>query len=128
MLEHAWIKLKDGMQNKSNNLDDVIRLHDDYLDEILTKAMLTPAYETLNMQIQQVVQTVLRLCALEETLIFDANTALQRKRNSRQELDYSTFSAVSSVNLRSLSLDTSTTSPPGTIEGVSSKLLSNYIV
>ena len=90
VLETAWHKLETGIQSRAHNLDDIIMLHDNYLDEILNKALLTPAYETLNLQIQQVIQTVLRFCGLEDALIFDANTSMQRRRstNTNTNINY----------------------------------------
>lgn len=53
----------------SQCLDDVISAHDVYLNEILDRALLAPQHETLNMQLQQLLQVILRFCSLEETLI-----------------------------------------------------------
>lgn len=68
VLETAWIKLEEKV-NQANCYDDCIDAHDNYLLEILEKALLTPRYEPLNILIQQLLQTVLRFCSLEETLI-----------------------------------------------------------
>lgn len=115
VLETAWHKLERGIQSRANNLDDIIMLHDNYLDEILSKALLTPAYETLNLQIQQVIQTVLRFCGLEDALIFDANTSMQRKRSSQAGVG---------INTSSWSVEDSVLeNPVGTIEGVPSYVI-----
>jgi gamma-tubulin complex component 3 len=119
VLETSWLKLQDGIRNCANNLDDLISLHDSYLDEILTKSMLTPAYEMLNMQIQQVIQTVLRFCGLEEALLFDANTSMQRKRSQKMDMESSSISAGTWGVIDESVLD----NPAGTVEGVPSYVI-----
>ena len=114
VLETAWHKLQDGINNKANNLDDVISLHYSYLDEILNKALLVPVYESLNMQIQQVIQTVLRFCGLEDALIFDANTSMQRKHSMRVDIETNSIASGTWGVVDESLLE----NPVGTIEGV----------
>ena len=114
VMETAWEKLKDGIMNRANNLDDVVALHDCYLDEILNKALLTPVYELLNMQMQQVIQTILRFCGLEEALLFDANNAMQRKQNTQHErMNTSVLSGNWGVTE-----DSGIDNPVGTVDGI----------
>jgi len=59
-------------------LDDIIKAHDCYLDEIQDRALLSTAHEALNLQIQQMIQSILRFCALEETLLAGKKNTLFR--------------------------------------------------
>ncbi len=68
VLETAWIHLEEALK-KATCLDDVILAHDAYLNEILDRALLSSHHEVLNIQLQQLLQIILRFCHLEETLI-----------------------------------------------------------
>jgi hypothetical protein len=59
--------------NNVNNIDDIIRIHDEYLNEILERASLSFENEILNLQIQKLLQSILRFCSLENTLITGNN-------------------------------------------------------
>jgi hypothetical protein len=50
VLESAWKTLLEGLHG-AKNLDDVIRVHDAYLNEILDRALLTQQHEHLNTQV-----------------------------------------------------------------------------
>jgi gamma-tubulin complex component 3 len=68
VLETAWADLQSTIR-EAQCLDDVITAHDAYLNEVLDKALLAPHHEGLNLQVQQLLHTVLRFCNMEETLI-----------------------------------------------------------
>lgn len=111
-MESAWIKLKEGILTaKSLNEVTMIRqitimcyclfnpyyfffwyiqiisLHDNYLSDILFRGLLTSNHETLNMQIQLLLQAIFRFCLLESSLLNDANVAVSRKRILNEERD-----------------------------------------
>ena len=50
VLESAWSTLLEGLK-RAKNLDDVIRTHDAYLQDILERALLAPHHENLNTQV-----------------------------------------------------------------------------
>ena len=80
VVETAWVKLVAGIEQASC-LDDIIRCHDAYLEEIQERALLSEEHEGLNMQIQLVLQAILRFCNLEETMVGDALSVAARKRH-----------------------------------------------
>lgn len=65
----------------------IILLHDNYLSDILFRGLLTANHETLNMQIQLLLQAIFRFCLLESNLLNDANVAVSRKRILNEERD-----------------------------------------
>lgn len=79
VLETAWIALQEKL-TKATSLDDIILAHDAYLHEIMLRALLTEESEKLNMAIQQLLQTILRFCSLEETLVADAMATSARQK------------------------------------------------
>jgi hypothetical protein len=46
--------------------------------EILDRALLESQHETLYLQIQQMFQSILKFCSLEESLLADAMAAMSR--------------------------------------------------
>ncbi len=84
VLDSEWQALMENISTKVLSLDDLITTHDKYLDNIMQRALLTASDEALFLQLQTMLQAVLRFCALEETLVADAMAALARKR-SRDE-------------------------------------------
>jgi gamma-tubulin complex component 3 len=68
VLESSWVTLEKSL-HQAQSLDQVIDAHDQYLHDILDKALLSPKHETLHMMIQALLQTILRFCSLEETLV-----------------------------------------------------------
>lgn len=50
VLETAWSKLQQNLKY-SKCLDDIIRYHDSYLEEILDRSLLTAHHEQLNLQV-----------------------------------------------------------------------------
>jgi gamma-tubulin complex component 3 len=104
VLETAWVKLQENLI-RAKCLDDIIRFHDRYLEEILDRALLSQPHEQLNLQIQQLLQSILRFCALEESLIADAMAALARKRGA-QGIGNDTTVRSSAFSERSFDLDT----------------------
>ena len=65
------------------------------------------------MQVQQMLQSILRFCSLEETLVVDATAALARRRSLRLEAEERTKGGGwGVVNDRALQ------DPPGTFDGV----------
>lgn len=84
VMESAWVTLQEGL-NRARCMDDVINAHDAYLAEILDRALLGQQHEELNMQVQQMLQSILRFCSLEESLVADAMAAMSRRRAARAE-------------------------------------------
>ena len=79
----------------------------------MDKALLAPQHEAINMQVQQVLQAILRFCSLEETLIADATASLARRRAARAQIDQRTKEGGWGVlNERALE------DPPGSYDGV----------
>ena len=81
VLDSEWQALLDKISTKVRSLDDLIAMHDTYLDKIMQRALLTANDEALFLQLQTMLQAVLRFCALEETLVADAMAALARKQS-----------------------------------------------
>lgn len=79
VLETAWATFHDKI-SQANCLDDVIFAHNKYLDEILDRALLSAQHENLNLQIQQLLQSILKFCTLEDALLADMGVVLARKR------------------------------------------------
>ena len=86
VMESAWATLQQGL-DQAKCLDDVIHAHDSYLNEILERALLSVQHDALNMQVQQMLQSILRFCALEETLLADATAAMTRRLVLQKEVE-----------------------------------------
>lgn len=82
VLESAWNSLQTATE-QAKCLDDVIIAHDAYLSEILSRALLAPEYEEVNLLLQQLLQTILRFCNLEDSLIADSLTSIARRHVAR---------------------------------------------
>lgn len=91
VIETAWVALQHRVAH-AQCLDEVIQAHSHYLDEIHDRALLTSRHESLNMQIQQMLVSVLRFCSLEETLILDALASIARRRALSAAVDRRTAS------------------------------------
>ena len=70
MLESAWNSLQDGLK-RAKNLDDVIKIHDAYLQDILERALLVPHHDNLNNQVR--IFHMNALCSTI-TLLHNSNT------------------------------------------------------
>lgn len=68
VLETSWVQLEERL-DKAQSLEHIIAAHDRYLDEILDRSLLSSKYELLNGALQALLQTILRFCSLEETLV-----------------------------------------------------------
>ena len=68
VMESAWLHLQEQI-DRAASLDEVIRAHNDYLSDILHRGLLTLVHETLNMQVQLLLQSIFRFCHLESALI-----------------------------------------------------------
>jgi gamma-tubulin complex component 3 len=79
VVETAWNTLTQKL-DRANSLDEVVQAHDAYLEEITERALLSSSHEKLNLQLQQMLQSILRFCSLEETLISDALSSVARRR------------------------------------------------
>ena len=77
-MESAWVTLEKGIST-AKSLDDVIKLHDAYLSDIVYRGLLTQTHEALNMQIQLLLQSIFRFCTLESVLLTDATISISRK-------------------------------------------------
>ena len=84
VVESAWSNLESSIAG-AGSLDHVILAHDKYLSEIQDRALLSTQHEILNIQIQQVLQAILRFCSLEDTLIADAHSILSRRQTAQRE-------------------------------------------
>jgi hypothetical protein len=68
VMETSWITLEEKIEN-SKSLNDVIIAHDNYLTEILERSLLSEQYESLNFQLQELLNLILRFCYFEEQLV-----------------------------------------------------------
>ena len=84
VMESAWSSLQSSITGAAS-LDEVILAHDRYLGEIQDRALLSSQHEVLNIQIQQVLQSILRFCSLEDTLIADAHSILSRRQAMQRD-------------------------------------------
>lgn len=114
VLESAWQSLQERLA-KSKCLDDVIRAHDAYLDGILQRSLLTSAHENLNLQLQSMLQSILRFCALEDALLADAMASLARRKARQAEAEAQTKTGNWGTTGRD---DPSLLDPPGSVDGV----------
>ena len=114
VLESAWQSLQETL-TRSKCLDDVIRAHDAYLEGILQRALLTSAHENLNLQLQSMLQSILRFCALEDALLADALASLARRKAREAEAEAQTKAGTWGSTGRE---DPSLLDPPGSIDGV----------
>jgi len=67
-MESAWLVLQDGVI-RARSLDEIIHCHDSYLADILDRALLTAKHEIIHMQIQLLLQSIIRFCHLESSLL-----------------------------------------------------------
>ena len=88
VLESAWNTLRSKMSS-AKCLDEVVTAHDLYLAEIEDRALLTTQHEHLQSQIKEILQSVLRYCNLQETLLSDALSAMARRRSQESTVDVS---------------------------------------
>ena len=98
VLEHEWQLLQEKITNTGNgsgsgsgthtcnSIEDVINAHDNYIERILQRALLTEHDSSLNMQLQLMLSSILRFCSLEDTLMADAMSALARKKSRAQAI------------------------------------------
>ena len=114
VLESAWLMLQDRM-SRSRCLDDVIRAHDAYLEVILQRALLTSAHENLNLQLQSMLQAVLRFCSLEDALVADSLSSLARRKARQAQAEARTKQGTWGSTGRE---DPALLDPPGSVDGV----------
>jgi len=114
VLESAWLMLQDRL-GKSRCLDDVIRAHDAYLEIILQRALLTSAHENLNLQLQGMLQAVLRFCSLEDALVADSLSSLARRKARQAQAEARTKQGAWGSTGRE---DPALLDPPGSVDGV----------
>ena len=112
VVETAWSTLQEKLTS-ATCLDDVIKAHDSYLEEIEDRSLLTTRHEALNLKIQELIQSILRFCNLEETLIADAMASIARKRAMRESIDRRTATGDWGVDTSIEELSTT-----GTVDGV----------
>lgn len=79
VIETAWNAMQAALA-AATCLDDVVAAHDSYLAEIQRRALLDVAHEAFNVQVQLMLQSMLRFCSLEESLIADALATISRRR------------------------------------------------
>ena len=79
VIETAWNAMQAAL-GSATCLDDVVAAHDAYLAEIQRRALLDVAHEAFNVQVQLMLQSMLRFCTLEESLIADAMATISRRR------------------------------------------------
>lgn len=85
VLESEWQALEGKLKDSvSKSLDGIVDAHDRYLDNILQRALLTTVHEPLHAQLQSMLDSIIRFCNQEDTLVADAMAALQRKRSRQQ--------------------------------------------
>ena len=93
VMESAWSTLQEKLA-KALSLDEVIKAHDNYLAEILDRALLGPQHEGLCVQLNQLLQSILRFCSLEETLVADVLTAVSQAQSAVRQDDSTTYNGV----------------------------------
>lgn len=93
VMESAWSTLQEKL-GKALSLDDVIKAHDNYLAEILDRALLGPQHEGLCVQLHQLLQSILRFCSLEETLVADVLTAVSQAQSATRPDDSTSYNGV----------------------------------
>lgn len=81
VIESSWITLNNAITN-AKCLDDIIRYHNQYLDDILVRSLLWNDVHHMNIKIINLLAIILKFCYLEETLIIDANVAITRRLTS----------------------------------------------
>ena len=122
VLEVEWRTMQDRIENQCHSLEDLISAHDSYLSAIVERALLGAHDDELNAQLQRMLQSVLNFCALEETLIADAVSALARKRaRTAAALDSSVTSSSSTRRTSGAAVDWQTevgTEDPNSYDGV----------
>jgi hypothetical protein len=123
VLESAWQQLGERIA-KSKCLDDVIRAHDAYLEGILQRSLLTAAHEALNLQLQSMLQSILRFCALEDSLLADAMASLARRKARKAEAESQTKAGNWGSTGKE---DPHLQDPPGSIDGVPGKPCPFYL-
>lgn len=116
VVETAWVKLVAGIEHASC-LDDIISCHDSYLQEIQERALLSEEHEGLNMQIQLVLQAILRFCNLEETMVGDALSVAARKRHEGQ-VGWVGPARSTEEGVNNTQLTVTSNAAPGTVDGV----------
>jgi gamma-tubulin complex component 3 len=79
VIESAWSTFQSALA-QATCLDAVVRAHDAYLADIHKRALLDPVHEALNVQVQLMLQSMLRFCSLEESLVADAIATVSRRR------------------------------------------------
>ena len=79
VIETAWNAMQSALHS-ATCLDDVVEAHDAYLAEIQRRALLDVAHEAFNIQVQLMLQSMLRFCTLEESLVADAMASISRRR------------------------------------------------
>jgi gamma-tubulin complex component 3 len=79
VIESAWSNFNAALMS-AQRLDDVISAHDAYLADIHKRALLDAYHESFNVQVQLLLQAMLRFCSLEESLIADAMASIARRR------------------------------------------------
>eukprot|EP00605_Chrysophyceae_sp_TOSAG23-4_P001406 GSChrysophyteH1.ASY1.ANO1.1528.1 assembled CDS len=84
VLETEW-QLLESRLLQCASLEEVIEAHDTYIGNLLQRSLLTASDDSLNLQLQQMLQSILRFCSLEDTLMADAMSALARKK-AREEI------------------------------------------
>ncbi len=68
VMETTWMSLEKRL-NESKSLNDIIIAHDNYLNEILDRSLLSNQYESLQIQLQQLFNLILKFCSLENELL-----------------------------------------------------------
>ena len=79
VLESEWLSLESRLL-RCTSLEEVTEAHDTYIGNVLQRALLTAPDDSLNIQLQHMLQSILRFCSLEDTLMADAMSALARKK------------------------------------------------
>jgi hypothetical protein len=68
VMETTWMSLEQKIDS-AQSLNDVIVAHDNYLAEILERSLLSKNYESLNIQLQKLLNLILEFCYYEENLV-----------------------------------------------------------
>jgi hypothetical protein len=87
VMETTWMSL-DQKISEAKSLTEIIVAHDDYLNEILHRSLLSRESELLNIQLQKLLNYILEFCYYEENLVTDAMAYIARQRILYNNLQY----------------------------------------
>ena len=86
VIESAWKVFTDEVR-EAKDLNEVIVFHDNFLNRILDKALLTPPHEKIYRQLIKIFELIFRFKYTQEILFTSAQEEYQRKMNEKNRND-----------------------------------------